>query len=67
MQLDGGSAVITGHTEPLPPATGMGARIRQLSAERYGRDPREIEQELRLRGQDNDDENGGYGRTGRAA
>jgi hypothetical protein len=62
-----GSAVLTGRTDPLPPATGMGARIRQLSAERYGRDPREIEHELSRRGQDSDDENGGYGRTGRAA
>jgi Type IV secretion-system coupling protein DNA-binding domain len=65
--LGSGSAVVTGHTEPLPPATGMGAHIRQLSAERYGRDPREVEQELRRRGRGDNDENAGYGRTGRAA
>jgi hypothetical protein len=65
--LGSGSAVITGHTEPLPPTTGMGAHIRQLSAERYGRDPHEIDQELRRRGRDDNDENGSYGRTGRTA
>lgn len=69
--LGSGSAVVTGYTEPLPPATGMGARIRQLSAERYGRDPRQIEQELRHRSSTGTHENheagGGYGRTGRAA
>jgi len=64
--LGSGSAVITGHTEPLPPATGMGGDIRRLSAERYGRDPREIEQELRRRG-GVDIDGGAYGRTGRAA
>ncbi|HEY4810997.1 MAG TPA: hypothetical protein VIH71_08075 [Solirubrobacteraceae bacterium] len=65
--LGSGSAVVTGHTEPLPPVTGMSAHIRELSAERYGRDPREIEQELRRRGRGDSDENAGYGRTGRAA
>jgi hypothetical protein len=66
--LGSGSAVVTGHTEPLPPATGMGVRIRRLSAERYGRDPREIEQELRRRSGGNRGDGGGeYGRTGRAA
>lgn len=65
--LGSGSAVVTGHTEPLPPTTGMGAHIRQLSAERYGRDPREIEQELRRRSQGDNGKSGGYGRTGRAA
>jgi hypothetical protein len=64
-----GSAVVTGHTEPLPPATGQGAFIRRLSAERYGRDPREIEEELRRRSRNDDGQSGsggGYGRTGRA-
>jgi hypothetical protein len=65
--LGSGSAVVTGHTEPLPPATGMGARIRAQSAERYGRDPREVEQELRRRSRDDGGERGSYGRTGRAA
>jgi Helicase HerA, central domain/Type IV secretion-system coupling protein DNA-binding domain len=65
--LGSGSAVVTGHTEPLPPVTGMGADIRRLSAERYGRDPREIEQELLRRGRDGSGESGEYGRTGRAA
>jgi hypothetical protein len=40
-----GSAVtvVTGRTEPLPPATGQGARIRSLSAQRYGsRRPNDI-------------------------
>jgi hypothetical protein len=45
----GGSAVVTGHTEGPPPVTGQAARIRALTAERYGRDPREIEAELSAR------------------
>ncbi|HEV7564377.1 MAG TPA: hypothetical protein VGO31_00260 [Microbacteriaceae bacterium] len=68
--LGSGSAVITGHTEPLPPATGQGALIRRLSAERYGRDPREIEEELRHRTTGTDTkrrQSSGYGRTGRVA
>jgi hypothetical protein len=39
--------VVTGRTEPLPPPTGQASRIRQLSAERYGGDPGEIDEELR--------------------
>lgn len=31
-----GTAVMTGHTEPLPPVTGQADRIRKRSAERYG-------------------------------
>lgn len=45
-----GRAVITGSTEPLPTPTGMADQIRTLSAERYGRDPREVEDQLRQRG-----------------
>jgi hypothetical protein len=45
-----GRAVITGTTEPLPAPTGMADHIRALSAERYGRDPREVEDQLRQRG-----------------
>jgi hypothetical protein len=44
--LGSGSAVVTGRTEGPPPLTGQAARIRALTAERYGRDPREIEAEL---------------------
>jgi Type IV secretion-system coupling protein DNA-binding domain len=44
--LGSGSVVVTGRTEGPPPVTGQAARIRALSAERYGRDPREIEAEL---------------------
>ena len=65
-----GSAVITGHTDPLPPATGQGHRVRRLSAERYGRDPREVEERLRRRrgvGGRSDQTEGGVGRTGRGA
>jgi len=68
--LGSGRAVVTGHTEPLPPATGMGAHIRAHSAERYGRDRREIEDALRRRSAGDDggnDVGGQYGRTGRAA
>ncbi|HUB73994.1 MAG TPA: hypothetical protein VL979_08165 [Solirubrobacteraceae bacterium] len=61
----GGSAVITGRTDPLPPATGQGATIRRASAERYGRDPREVEEQLRRRGMgDEARREGGYGRRG---
>lgn len=38
-----GSVVVTGRTEPLPPTTGQAQRVRQLSAERYGRSREEIE------------------------
>jgi Type IV secretion-system coupling protein DNA-binding domain len=62
-----GSAVITGHTEPLSPATGMGSRIHQLSAQSYGRDPREVEEQLRRRASRERPEGSEYGRTGRAA
>ncbi len=66
-----GSVTITGRTEGPPPLTGQAEHIRRLSAERYGRDPREIEEALRRRSADADpDQNadgGGYGRTGRAA
>jgi hypothetical protein len=62
-----GSVVVTGRTEPLPPALGTGALIRRLSAERYGREPAEIEKELRDRTARNEDEPSGFGRTGRAA
>jgi hypothetical protein len=44
--LGSGSVVVTGRTQAPPPLTGQAARIRALSAERYGRDPREIEAEL---------------------
>jgi hypothetical protein len=47
--LGSGSAVVTGHTEPLPPVTGQAAGIRARTAERYGRDRREVEAELRRR------------------
>ena len=43
------SAVLTGRTEPMPPTTGHAAAIRAASAARYGRDPREVEAELRRR------------------
>jgi hypothetical protein len=44
------SAVITGRTEPLPAVTGQAAAIRSASAACYGRDPREVEAELRRLG-----------------
>jgi hypothetical protein len=62
-----GSVVVTGRTEPLPPTTGMGSVIRQLSAECYGREPAEIEKALRERAAEEDNGSGGFGRTGRAA
>jgi hypothetical protein len=66
--LGSGSAVVTGHTEPLPPKTGQAQTIRRRTAKRYGCDRREIEAELRQRiegrpGQDNDS----LGRTRRAS
>lgn len=46
---DRGVAVVTGRTEPLPPAHGQAAAIRARSAEIYGVDPAEVEAELRRR------------------
>ena len=64
--LGSGSVVVTGRTEGPPPLTGQAARIRALSAERYGRDPREIEAELSRRMGGESIECGGlYGRVGR--
>lgn len=66
--LGSGSVVVTGRTEGPPPVTGQGARIRALSAERYGRDPAEIEAELARRMDGKSTEDGGlYGRVGRQA
>jgi hypothetical protein len=65
---DSGVAILTGHTEPLPPA-GNGARvIRARSAELYGCDPREVERELlrRIEG-DTSTGAGPVGRVGRQA
>ncbi len=47
--LGNGSVVVTGRTEPPPPVTGQAARIRARTAERYGRDPAEIEAGLARR------------------
>jgi hypothetical protein len=63
-----GSVTLTGRTEGPPPTTGQAERIRALSAERYGRDPQEIEQALRDRSAGSEGmDSGSYGRTGRAA
>lgn len=65
-----GSAVVTGRTEPLPAATGQAERIYRLSAERYGREPSEVDDLLRQRDEgagDGTDQSGGFGRTRRAA
>lgn len=43
---DSGVAIVTGHTEPLPPAGRQAQAIRARSAQAYGRDPREVEREL---------------------
>jgi hypothetical protein len=66
--LGSGSAVVTGHTEPLPPVTGHAEAIRARTAERYGRDRREIDAELRRRieGDPGEDE-GSLGRARRAS
>jgi hypothetical protein len=66
--LGSGSVVVTGRTEAPPPVTGQAARIRALTAERYGRDPAEIEAEL-IRRMDGDsiESGGSYGRVGRQA
>lgn len=66
--LGSGSVVVTGRTEAPPPVTGQAARIRALTAERYGRDPREIEAELVAR-MDGEHVEGGslFGRVGRQA
>jgi hypothetical protein len=46
---DRGVAVVTGRTEPLPPAGTQAAAIRARSAEIYGVDPAAVEAELRRR------------------
>lgn len=46
---DGGVAVVTGYTEPLEPPTKQADRIRRLSTERYGVDPKETERWLTAR------------------
>jgi hypothetical protein len=50
--LGSGSVVVTGRTEGPPPVTGQAKAIRALTAERYGRDPHEIEAELSRRMED---------------
>jgi hypothetical protein len=64
-----GSAVITGRTEPLPPITGQASVIRAASAARYGRDPAEVEAEMRQRLTGAESTAGAVpvGRTGRSA
>ncbi len=64
--IGSGSVVVTGRTEGPPPVTGQARTIRALTAERYGRDPREIESELmaRIEG-DHSDGSGSFGRIGR--
>jgi hypothetical protein len=58
--------VVTGRTEGPPPRTGQGAVIRRLSAACYGRDPREVEAELRHGFEDGDrHEEGPLGRARR--
>ena len=66
--LGSGLVVVTGRTEAPPPITGQAARIRALSAERYGRDPGEIEAELvaRMGGEPTEGESL-FGRVGRQA
>jgi hypothetical protein len=64
--LGSGSVVVTGRTEGPPPISGQARRIRTLTAERYGRDPREVEAELSRRMDGDSIEGGGlYGRVGR--
>jgi Type IV secretion-system coupling protein DNA-binding domain len=64
--LGSGSVVVTGRTEGPPPVTGQARRIRMLTAERYGRDPRDVEAELSRRMDGDSIEGGGlYGRVGR--
>jgi hypothetical protein len=63
-----GSAIttVTGHTQPLPPPAGQAARIRALSAERYGADIATIDAELRTaRERDTNEEDEPLGRTRR--
>lgn len=63
-----GVAVVTGRTEPLPPAGHGAAAIRARSAELYGVDPHEVDRELlrRIEGEPGAD-GGPLGRAGRVA
>jgi hypothetical protein len=65
---DSGVAIVTGRTEPLPPAGHGATVIRARSAELYGCDPREVELELlrRIEGDASRDD-GPVGRVGRQA
>ena len=64
--LGSGSVVVTGRTEGPPPVTGQAARIRALTAQAYGRDPRAIEAELVTRMGGESTEGGSlFGRVGR--
>jgi hypothetical protein len=65
--VGGGSAIVTGRTEGPPPVTGQAARIRALTAMRYGTDPSEVEEELRRRIEGKDsEEDAPLGRARRA-
>lgn len=65
-ELGSGSVVVTGRTEGPPPLTGQAARIRALTAARYGRDPAEIEAELASRmGGESIEGESLFGRVGR--
>jgi hypothetical protein len=62
------SMVVTGRTEPLGAPTGQGARIRERSAERYGRSRAEVQAAIRERyGTASHDGDGELGKTGRQA
>ncbi len=63
-----GSIVVTGRTQPLGTPTGQGERIRQRSAELYGRSREAVQAQVQERyGQPAEDAGDGVGRTRRQA
>jgi hypothetical protein len=59
------ATVVTGRTEGPPPITGQGARIRQLSTQRYGGEPRRVETVDHDNTHVGEEEHAGSGRHGR--
>jgi hypothetical protein len=65
--ISSGAAVVTGRTLPLSLSTGQAPRIRKLSADRYGGNPRDLDDELHAHQRGEDVGEAGIGRKRRAS